>query len=84
MPYVTNKYSGNQIHVTEDMLETCSRCGGKGWCNYFPDENKLKIMFYRLTGGLRCLPCGGSGKTLTEQGRAFVERKDFKARVGRR
>jgi hypothetical protein len=52
----------------------------QGLVNYFPHENKLKTMFYRLIGGLRCIACRGSGKMLTEQGRAFVERKDFEAR----
>jgi hypothetical protein len=65
MPYVTDKYSGNRIHVTDDMLETCPRCQGKGWYNYWPDENKLKMMFYRLTGRLRCILCGGSGSLVT-------------------
>lgn len=82
MPYVMNRDTRFQIEVTADKFETCSRCEGKGWYNYFDYESQLKIMFYRLIGALRCIQCGGRGKTLTEQGRDFVERKESQARWG--
>lgn len=74
------KTTAGEIDIPEELVEPCPRCEGKGWYNYFPHENKLKTMFYRLIGGPRCLQCGGSGKTLTEQGRALAERKEFEAR----
>ena len=78
MPYVKNS-AGESFHVTDELLEICPRCEGKGWYNYWPDANKLTTMFFRLIGGLKCVACHGSGNTLTEQGRAFVKRKEFEA-----
>ena len=78
MPYVKNS-AGESFHVADELLENCQRCEGKGWYNYWPHQNKLKTMFFRLIGGLRCVACSGSGKTLSEQGRAFIARKESEA-----
>ena len=81
MPYV--KTPEGDIEITEEFLETCPRCGGTGKYQYFPYANKLVALFHRLTGATRCIRCKGSGKTLTEHGRALVDRKVAEAMFAR-
>lgn len=62
------------------FIDKCGRCGGSGFYNYFPHENRLKILFLRLTGRMKCIPCRGTGKVLSEEGKEFVAHADSDAR----
>jgi DnaJ-class molecular chaperone len=82
MPHLTTNVG--DIPCTDEQyarfLEKCHRCEGSGFYNYFPHENRFKILFLRLIGALKCLTCHGTGKVLTEEGKEFVARADSDAR----